>query len=493
MKENWGYFAFGVTFLVTSSSLQNDFVHDDIPAIVRNPDVQGQTRLAALLANDFWGKPMAEVTSHKSYRPLTVFSFRVNRALFGVSPLSFHAVNVLLHCWLVQRFFSFLLSSGACVSTALVASLLFGLHPLNSESVSNCVGRAEILSAHFFLSAIQSRGDSLSSGGFAFLAMLSKEGGVFSLAVLCGIELVELVSSPRCRDEFFQFVCKVGLWLGYLLIFTSLRLWILNGTYPIFTSHDNPGAHAPTILSRYGTISYYWFVHYWLLFCPRNLAYDWAFGSIPLLESATDLRFLAVAAFLIMIAIVAFAVILTLASPTWSYLQNLDNQSLLAFMIMFFPFIPASNVLVTVGFAVAERVMYTPSMGFAIIVSQGLRRLKGRGIPSRYGALAILLLIFGSKFMVRSACWSSKEALFKSGVTAISKAKSMLLEAIDLKPGDADYRVLLAQIHLRRGELEVGESILQRALKIHPSHEVALILINKVKQKQAELNKTALK
>jgi len=77
--------------------------------------------------------------------------------------------------------------------------------------------------------------------------------------------------------------------------------------------------------------------------------------------------------------------------------------------------------------------------------------------------------------------------------TAIAKAKSMLLEAIDLKPGDADFRVLLAQIHLRRGELEVGESILQRALKIHPSHEVALILINKVKQKQAELNKAALK
>ena len=161
--------------------------------------------------------------------------------MFGVSPFSFHAVNVLLHCWLVQRLFSFLLSSGACVSTALVASLLFGLHPLNSESVSNCVGRAEILSAHFFLSAIQSRGDSLSSGGFAFLAMLAKEGGVFSLAVLCGIELVELLSSPKCRDDFFQFACKLGLWLGYLLIFTSLRLWILNGTYPIFTSHDNPG------------------------------------------------------------------------------------------------------------------------------------------------------------------------------------------------------------------------------------------------------------
>ena len=35
------------------------------------------------------------------------------------------------------------------------------------------------------------------------------------------------------------------------------------------------------------------------------------------------------------------------------------------------PFVPAGNVLAWVGFAVAERVLYIPSMGFCLLVSIG--------------------------------------------------------------------------------------------------------------------------
>lgn len=58
------------------NSLNGDFVHDDIPAIVTNPDVTGSSTLKQLLLNDFWGTPMGDVNSHKSYRPLTTLSFR---------------------------------------------------------------------------------------------------------------------------------------------------------------------------------------------------------------------------------------------------------------------------------------------------------------------------------------------------------------------------------------------------------------------------------
>lgn len=64
--------ALGVYF----NSLGGDFVHDDIPAIVRNQDVLGTTGLGQLLLNDFWGTPMSHPASHKSYRPLTVLTFR---------------------------------------------------------------------------------------------------------------------------------------------------------------------------------------------------------------------------------------------------------------------------------------------------------------------------------------------------------------------------------------------------------------------------------
>jgi hypothetical protein len=58
------------------NSLNGDFVHDDIPAIVRNQDVLGTNGLAQILVNDFWGTPMSHAASHKSYRPLTVLTFR---------------------------------------------------------------------------------------------------------------------------------------------------------------------------------------------------------------------------------------------------------------------------------------------------------------------------------------------------------------------------------------------------------------------------------
>jgi hypothetical protein len=46
-------------------------------AIVNNPDVRPGTPLRwAIFANDFWGKGLADSTSHKSYRPLCVLSFR---------------------------------------------------------------------------------------------------------------------------------------------------------------------------------------------------------------------------------------------------------------------------------------------------------------------------------------------------------------------------------------------------------------------------------
>ncbi|KAG7204739.1 hypothetical protein KM043_005153 [Ampulex compressa] len=58
------------------NALGGDFVHDDIPAVVRNKDVLAQTPLASVLTDDFWGTPMQDVNSHKSYRPLTTLTFR---------------------------------------------------------------------------------------------------------------------------------------------------------------------------------------------------------------------------------------------------------------------------------------------------------------------------------------------------------------------------------------------------------------------------------
>lgn len=65
-----------IAVMVYLNGINGNFVHDDIPAISLNKDVIGVNKITRSFFNDFWGTPMDDVNSHKSYRPLTVLSFR---------------------------------------------------------------------------------------------------------------------------------------------------------------------------------------------------------------------------------------------------------------------------------------------------------------------------------------------------------------------------------------------------------------------------------
>ena len=73
-----------------------DFVHDDVAAILKNPDVNPSAvtyrghalnvsawSSSGVWSNDFWGTPMGSIMSHNSYRPLTTILFRLLFALGG--------------------------------------------------------------------------------------------------------------------------------------------------------------------------------------------------------------------------------------------------------------------------------------------------------------------------------------------------------------------------------------------------------------------------
>jgi len=60
-------------------SFNGDFVFDDAEALINNKDVCTGTDIISLsdvFLHDFWGSQVALNTSHKSYRPLTVLTFR---------------------------------------------------------------------------------------------------------------------------------------------------------------------------------------------------------------------------------------------------------------------------------------------------------------------------------------------------------------------------------------------------------------------------------
>uniref|UniRef100_A0AAR2JIP9 Transmembrane and TPR repeat-containing protein 4 n=1 Tax=Pygocentrus nattereri TaxID=42514 RepID=A0AAR2JIP9_PYGNA len=58
------------------NSYDGDFVFDDSEAIINNKDLNPATPLNNIWKNDFWGSNLSSNSSHKSYRPLTVLTFR---------------------------------------------------------------------------------------------------------------------------------------------------------------------------------------------------------------------------------------------------------------------------------------------------------------------------------------------------------------------------------------------------------------------------------
>ena len=71
---------------------------DDSEAIQGNEDVAGNTSIREVFGHDFWGNNIRSKRSHKSYRPLTVLTFRFDAWLSGgLDPTVFHAHNILLY------------------------------------------------------------------------------------------------------------------------------------------------------------------------------------------------------------------------------------------------------------------------------------------------------------------------------------------------------------------------------------------------------------
>lgn len=98
------------------------------------------------------GQPWSQ---HNSFRPITTLTFRWNVAVHGMTVVGFHVVNLLMHAAcsaLVATVARRILREHSRLAPIL-AGLLFALHPVHVEAVSNIVCRAELLSGIFWCAA----------------------------------------------------------------------------------------------------------------------------------------------------------------------------------------------------------------------------------------------------------------------------------------------------------------------------------------------------
>uniref|UniRef100_A0A1A8IGM2 dolichyl-phosphate-mannose--protein mannosyltransferase n=2 Tax=Nothobranchius kuhntae TaxID=321403 RepID=A0A1A8IGM2_NOTKU len=433
--------------LCYSNSVRGELVHDDVWAIVNNPDVRPGASLRNIFSNDFWGKRMADNTSHKSYRPLCILTFKLNILLGGMTPLYFHMVNVCLHCAVTCLL---MYTCERCVfenpHLAFATAVLFAVHPIHTEAVSGVVGRADVLACLLFLvtflSYVRSVGESVSedsvpstaSPWFLFIslflgtcAMLVKETGItvfgvcllYDALVLCCRPLTHHASGSRLKNLphiCIPFIKRACLISANLVIIMSVRLWLMGGSMPLFSEQDNPASFSPHLLTRTLTYSYLLSFNAWLLLAPIVLCYDWQVGSIPLVESVVDVRNVAT---LLLAAVMVAICMHCIFSLQWQE----NREVVVGLLFLVFPFIPASNLFFRVGFVVAERVLYMPSMGYCILVVHGFGRLCA--VAGRWGtmllssSMLLLLLLFSWKTVQQNNVWVSREALFRSGIQTL--------------------------------------------------------------------------
>lgn len=464
--------------LVYLNTLKGDFVHDDIPAIVRNGDVKGVTSILNIFKNDFWGIDMKSGQSHKSYRPLCVLSFRLNYYLHEFHAGYFHLVNILLHAIVsvlvsvLAREVVFDRNIETHKTKAFVAGVLFALHPIHTEAVANLVGRAELLAAALYIITIIMHNRSLHSNSkvaeFCWLvlycfcagcAMLMKETGITVLGVLFTIEAFRVYTSfstgqglPTIRH--ISRMILIIVWTSVLLYF---RFSIMGWHQPRFAPPDNPASNSPFTTTRWLTYWYICWLNVKLLLLPIYLRYDWAYGTIPLITSWTDHRNVET---LILVGIISYAILSALRKCINEQLLSVEAYGL---MLLIVPYIPCSNLLFPVGYVIAERTLYIPSIGFIILVVSGLERwlsTNSKLSTLTKGLLLILILFYCIRTARRNEDWTSKEKLFLSGLKSA--------------PHNAKVRYNWANFLRETERYDEAVQEYEEVLKLYPSYPGAL-------------------
>lgn len=173
------------------------------------------------------------------------------------------------------------------------------------------------------------------------------------------------------------------------------------------------------------------------------------------------------------------------SSSSNSPLRRTPSESstiLLSIALLVLPFLPASNLLFYVGFVVAERILYLPSVGFCLLIGLGVGRLlddrssgsswkRSRRILS-LAAIAVLLIACSARTMQRNRDWRDEENLYRSAIK-INPPKGKTILSMYLK---IHYNILLfaalgnlGSVLSSQGRYSEAKEALQLALEHRPN------------------------
>lgn len=477
------FIIFLFSFLLYGNTIVNEYALDDAIVITQNDftkkGISGiQDILSTELFTGFFGVQKNLVMGGR-YRPLSVVTFAIEYEFFGENPYISHFINVLLFAFsciilfiILKKILAKYDSDKWYLSIPFISTLLFVAHPLHTEVVANIKGRDEIftllgslLSVFYTLKYIDTNKVKYLLYSFIvfFLALSSKENSVTFILI------IPLTIYFFTNTKFKKNLLSVSPLILATIIYLAIRQAVIGSTSTDIPAElMNDSFLGATLSDKYATITYTLGYYIKLLFFPHPLTYDYYPYMIPIISWGDPRAFLSLFLHIFFI-ILAF--------------RGFKNKSLISYGIWFYAitFSLTTNILFPIGTFMSERFMYTPSIGFVIILSFLIIYLipKWTKISNQkmliLSITSVFILFFSVKTISRNMDWKNDFTLFTADVKVSSEsAKSncsaggKLIEYATKPDTDTVTRVQY---------LEQAIEYLNKAIDIHPTYADALLLL----------------
>jgi tetratricopeptide (TPR) repeat protein len=470
----WGLMLMLAVILAYMPVWQAGFIWDDSVVLTANPCIVGPLGL-----KEIWTTSAADIC------PLTLTTFWIEHALWGLGPLPYHLVNLLLHgasAALLWRVLRALRVQGAWLGAA-----LWALHPVAVESVAWITemkntesGLFFLLSILFFVRWLRAKGLDRRSGGswnyaltllFAALAMASKSSAVILPVVLC------LCAWWMEHRWYWRNLARVAPIFLMSIAASALSIWTQG--LQLATVTDPQWVRTwPERLATAG--SAVWFYLGKLLW-PHPLITIYPRWQIDAGQWVSYLPLLAV---------------IVILSIFWFKRELWSRAWFFAFAYFMAALLPALGLIDNFIFSfslVFDHLQYLASMGPLALAGAGLARFSDIVIPKRpllqSGLCAGLLLFLGMASWQRTGVYESQETLWTDTLAKnpncwvgqynlgivflqkgqVDKALEDFQSAVEINPNYLEAHSNLGLALLQEGQMDEAVAHFKKASEIAPN------------------------
>jgi hypothetical protein len=226
-------------------ALDGEFLSDDLHYIASNPYIQQPSAENLIAILDPRDEPALLIAN---YAPLHLLAHTFQWQLWRDSTRGYHVTNIVLHALAVTLLVAFFAFHGLSRWEALLAGLLFFVHPANAEVVA-WSSQLKTLAGLILLTGALLAHPRWPLLGIAFfaLALLTKPQTLLALPVVAVCSVCAPPDDPRWRQRRKW----IGLWVAIALLWLPLQFAAFEHTGQVENPYPDLGVHLRSV-AAYG-------------------------------------------------------------------------------------------------------------------------------------------------------------------------------------------------------------------------------------------------